>query len=68
MDDEIPPVEGAHEEGLLETVAGRLRDMPVGTLDPNIVGDAGPLDIPPGVDRPGPDLIDDPDVLETDGT
>lgn len=29
-----------------------LRGMPVGTNDPNIVGDAGPLDIPPGTDPP----------------
>jgi hypothetical protein len=30
-----------------------LRDMPVGTNDPNIVGDAGPLDVPPGSDPHG---------------
>jgi hypothetical protein len=27
-----------------------LRHMPVGTNDPNIVGDVGPLDVPPGSD------------------
>ncbi|HEX2700337.1 MAG TPA: hypothetical protein VHM89_09075 [Acidimicrobiales bacterium] len=48
MDDEIPPVEEEHEDGVLD----RLRDMPVGTLDPNIIGDAGPLDVPPGGDPP----------------
>lgn len=52
MDDTIPPIPPAddedHDGGLLD----RLRDMPVGTLDPNIIGDAGPTDIPPGSDPP----------------
>jgi hypothetical protein len=30
-----------------------LRDMPVGTNDPNIVGDVGVLDVPPGSDPHG---------------
>lgn len=30
----------------------QLRDMPVGVNDPNIIGDAGPTDIPPGTDPP----------------
>lgn len=30
----------------------RMRDLPVGTNDPNIVGDVGPTDIPPGTDPP----------------
>lgn len=30
----------------------RLRKSPVGTNDPNIVGEAGPTDVPPGVDPP----------------
>ena len=38
-----PPVED-------ENVLDKLREMPVGTNDPNIVGDAGPTDIPPGAD------------------
>lgn len=41
-----------------ETVAERLREMPVGTNDPNIVGDAGPLDVPPGSDGDIPAVID----------
>lgn len=65
MDDEIPPVAGTREESLLETVTGRLREMPVGTLDPNIIGDVGPFDIPPGGDPPDPDLAE-PDPLEPD--
>ncbi len=34
------------DEGTLD----RLRQMPVGVTDPNIIGDAGPTDIPPGTD------------------
>ncbi len=30
----------------------QLRDMPVGVNDPNIIGDAGPTDVPPGTDPP----------------
>lgn len=36
-----------------ETILDRLRESPVGTQDRNIVGDAGPGDIPPGQDAPG---------------
>lgn len=36
------------EDDLLD----QLRDMPVGVNDPNIIGDAGPTDIPPGTDPP----------------
>ena len=56
MDDDIPPVEDTEGDGVLD----RLRDMPVGTLDPNIIGDAGPIDVPPGSDPPdtGPDAPD----------
>jgi len=36
----------AGEEGFLD----RLRGTAVGTEDPNIVGDVGPTDIPPGID------------------
>lgn len=39
-----PPV----EEELLD----QLREMPVGVNDPNIIGDAGPTDVPPGSDPP----------------
>lgn len=46
MDDSIPPAPDEHDDGLVD----RLRDMPVGTLDPNIIGDAGPTDVPPGSD------------------
>lgn len=45
-------------EGLLD----RMRDVGVGTEDPNIVGDVGPVDVPPGKDPDGGTLIvDDPD-------
>lgn len=35
-----------HEEGLMD----RARHSGVGVEDPNIVGDVGPTDIPPGTD------------------
>jgi len=35
-----------------ETLAGKIRGMGVGTEDPNIIGDAGPFDVPPGSDPP----------------
>ncbi len=43
--DPIPPDE---DEDALEA----LREMPVGVNDPNIIGDAGPTDVPPGPDPP----------------
>jgi len=43
-DDE--PGEEAH------SLLDRLRGTGVGTEDPNIVGDAGPLDVAPGADPP----------------
>jgi len=44
---ENDPLEPAGED-----ILGQLRDMPVGVNDPNIIGDAGPTDIPPGTDPP----------------
>lgn len=35
-----------------EDLLDQLREMPVGTNDPNIIGDAGPTDVPPGTDPP----------------
>lgn len=35
-----------------EGAIDRMRDAPVGTNDPNIVGDVGPADVPPGEDPP----------------
>ncbi len=49
-----------HEEGLMD----RARHSGVGVEDPNIVGDVGPTDIPPGTD-PGSSTSDVPWV-ETD--
>jgi hypothetical protein len=49
----------------------RLRDAPVGTNDPNIVGDVGPTDVPPGEDPPalarqvGEEPADEPPDLGT---
>jgi hypothetical protein len=42
---------GADEDqSLLESVIERARGTGVGTEDPNIVGDVGPTDVPPGKD------------------
>jgi hypothetical protein len=38
----------------------RLRGTGVGVEDPNIVGDVGPTDIPPGRDGEGDGLFADP--------
>ena len=38
-----------------DSAIDRMRDAPVGTNDPNIVGDVGPTDIPPGQDPPADD-------------
>ena len=49
--DESPAVDADAPED--DDALDRLRDLPVGTNDPNIVGDVGPTDIPPGTDPPG---------------
>ena len=43
-----------------ESLIDRLRGSPVGVEDPNIVGDVGPVDIPPGRDPEGGGLFADP--------
>ena len=48
FDDDPTPPEGH------ESLIDRLRGTGVGVEDPNIVGDVGPTDIPPGPD-PGTD-------------
>ena len=53
MDDQLVPPEG-EDEDLLD----QFREVPVGTNDPNIVGEVGPTDVPPGTDPPGPDEPD----------
>jgi hypothetical protein len=39
-----------HEEREDESLLDRMRDTGVGVEDPNIVGDAGPVDVAPGSD------------------
>ncbi len=39
-------LEHDHDEGLMD----RLRHSGAGVEDPNIVGDVGPTDVPPGTD------------------
>jgi hypothetical protein len=59
-DDEI--VVTPEDEGDNESLLDRVRDMPVGTMDPNIVGDVGPTDVPPGTDPHGRgELVLEPD-------
>ena len=43
-----------------ESLLDRLRGTGVGVEDPNIVGDVGPTDIPPGSDGEGDGLLADP--------
>ena len=45
-----------------ESLIDRLRGTGVGVEDPNIVGDVGPTDIPPGSDGQGDGLLVDPPV------
>lgn len=66
--DDIEPQGDAVEDSAVD----RLRDAPVGTNDPNIVGDVGPTDVPPGIDPPDIDPpADDPaasdPLTEVDG-
>ena len=41
---------GEEDQSLLQSVIDKARGTGVGTEDPNIVGDAGPTDVPPGKD------------------
>ena len=50
--DTTPDDEDTDDHDGLQDVIDELREMPVGTNDPNIIGDAGPLDVPPGSDPP----------------
>lgn len=45
--EDVPDADLAEHE---ETLADRVRHVGVGVEDPNIVGDVGPTDIPPGTD------------------
>lgn len=62
------------EPGLITKLVDKARGSGVGTEDPNIVGDAGPTDVPPGRDPDSPawpvspdgeveQPIDDPEPL-----
>lgn len=41
------------------SILDKLRDSPVGTNDPHIIGDAGPTDTPPGADGDPPIVPDE---------
>lgn len=48
-----------------KSLIDRLRGTGVGVEDPNIVGDVGPTDIPPGRDGAGDGLFSEPpDAIE----
>jgi hypothetical protein len=66
------PDDDEMDESPVERIVEELREMPVGTRDPNIVGDVGPLDIPPGSDphEPGEVILSEgkgPDGNDTGG-
>ena len=46
----MPETPDDEEEPLEEDELEPFREVPVGTNDPNIVGDVGPFDKPPGKD------------------
>ena len=50
------------DENAGESILDRLRGTGVGVEDPNIVGDVGPTDIPPGPDGAGDGLFAAPPV------
>ena len=60
--EDVPDVELADHD---ETLTDRVRHSGVGVEDPNIVGDVGPTDIPPGAD-PESAGSDVPWVVEAD--
>jgi len=79
MDDTDDRVVGEAQGGVLPgdaygagddtSVLDDLREMPVGTNDPNIVGNVGPVDVPPGTDPRGSDellVTDDQRPTEAD--
>jgi hypothetical protein len=62
------PDDDEMDESPIERVVEELREMPVGTRDPNIVGDVGPTDIPPGSDphEPGELVLGETELPEGD--
>lgn len=55
IENDIPEPEDLEEDQLEP-----FREVPVGTNDPNIVGDVGPFDKPPGTDP----ILDDGELKE----
>ncbi len=62
---DVPADETASDEGFedKQRLLDRFRGTGVGVEDPNIVGNVGPTDVPPGAD---PDSIDLPPGLAPD--
>jgi hypothetical protein len=59
MSNDIPQPQG---DEVQDSPVDRMRDAPVGTNDPNIVGDVGPTDVPPGTDPPSLDPLPRDDI------
>jgi hypothetical protein len=66
MDSE-PLEDTEQDDSLIETIVDRMRGTGVGTEDPNIVGDAGPTDVPPGRDPDPQWPPPDPDAAPSGG-
>ena len=67
-DIEDPPIDGSDTDNGGESLLDRLRGTGVGVEDPNIVGDVGPTDIPPGrdPDTEGGLFADPPESFDPD--
>jgi hypothetical protein len=50
FDEAVSDEDATQEGGIMSRLVDKARGSGVGTEDPNIVGDAGPTDVPPGKD------------------
>ena len=76
MTDDVAGMSEDADDDEEESLLDRMRGTGVGVEDPNIVGDVGPTDVPPGrdpdggglfADPPEPvDSIEPPDLMEDD--
>lgn len=64
FDEAISDEDATQQGGIMSRLVDAARGSGVGTEDPNIVGDAGPTDVPPGKDPDEPTVI--PGVVAED--
>ena len=64
---ELGEVEDLPSDDEPDSLLDRLRGSGVGVEDPNIVGDVGPTDVPPGPDGTGDGLLADPSEEPPEG-